>query len=88
MQLKYEFLNKKLDEVSEVLDDIEERDDNIYRVIFEAEPIAKNIRNAGFGGVNRYKELEGFRSSELMTESTRKMDIILKKVYIQSKSLR
>ena len=86
MQLKYEFLNKKLDEVSEVLDDIEERDDNIYRVIFEAEPIAKNIRNAGFGGVNRYKELEGYRSSELMKQSTKKMDIILKKVYIQSKS--
>ena len=86
LQLRYEFLNKKLDEVSAVLEDIEDRDDNIYRVIFEAEPIAKNIRNAGFGGVNRYKELEGYRSSELMKESSKKMDIILKKLYIQSRS--
>lgn len=86
LQMKYEFLNKKLDEVAAVLDDIEERDDNIYRVIFEAEPIAENIRKAGFGGINRYKNLEGFKSSELMTESTKKMDIILKQLYIQSKS--
>lgn len=86
LQLRYEFLNKKLDEVSAVLEDIEDRDDNIYRVIFEAEPIAKNIRNAGFGGVNRYKELEGYRSSELMKVSSKKMDKILKKLYIQSRS--
>ncbi|HAW52637.1 MAG TPA: peptidase M23, partial [Flavobacteriales bacterium] len=29
LQLRYEFLNKKLDEVSAVLEDIEDRDDNI-----------------------------------------------------------
>lgn len=86
LQLRYEFLNKKLDEVSAVLEDVEDRDDNIYRVIFEAEPIANNIRNAGFGGVNRYKELEGYRSSELMKVSSKKMDKILKKLYIQSRS--
>lgn len=86
LQTQFEFLNKKLDEVAAVLDDIEERDDNIYRVIFEAEPIAENIRKAGFGGINRYKDLEGFRSSELMTESSQKMDKILKQLYIQSKS--
>ncbi|MEQ8324673.1 MAG: peptidoglycan DD-metalloendopeptidase family protein [Vicingaceae bacterium] len=86
LQLRYEFLNKKLDEVFAVLNDVEDRDDNIYRVIFEAEPIPKNIRNAGFGGVNRYKELEGYRSSELMKESSKTMDKILKKLYIQSKS--
>lgn len=86
LQLQYEFLNKKLDEVAAVLNNIEERDDNIYRVIFEAEPIAENIREAGFGGINRYKNLEGYRSSELMTESAEKMDKILKQLYIQSKS--
>ncbi len=86
LQMKYDFLNKKLDEVAAVLSDIEKRDDNIYRVIFEAEPIAGNIRKAGFGGINRYKDLEGYKSSELMIESALKMDIILKQLYIQSKS--
>lgn len=86
LQLKYEFLNKQLDEVAAVLNDIEDRDDNIYRVIFEAEPIQENIRKAGFGGINRYNELEGFKNSELMVETSKKMDIILKQLYIQSKS--
>lgn len=86
LQIKYEFLNQQLDEVAAVLDDIEQRDDNIYRVIFEAEPIAENIRKAGFGGINRYKDLEGFKNTELMIESTKKMDMILKQLYIQSKS--
>lgn len=86
LQMQFEILNKKLDEVAAVLNNIEERDDNIYRVIFEAEPIAQNIREAGFGGINRYKDLEGYRSSDLMNESSEKMDKILKQLYIQSKS--
>jgi murein DD-endopeptidase MepM/ murein hydrolase activator NlpD len=86
LQLQYELLNKRLDLVSNVLDDIQKRDDNIYRVIFEAEPIPENIRKAGFGGVNRYKELEGYQSSELIKEAAKKLDKISKQLYIQSKS--
>jgi murein DD-endopeptidase MepM/ murein hydrolase activator NlpD len=81
-----EYFNKRLDQISEVLADIQERDDNIYRTIFEAEPISNNIRNAGFGGINRYKELEGYRSSDLVVETSKKLDKISKQLYIQSKS--
>ncbi len=83
---QYELLDKRMDQVTEVLEDIQRRDDEIYRVIFEAEPIADNIRKAGFGGVNRYKQLEGFRNSELIIESAQKLDQISKQLYIQSKS--
>jgi len=83
---QYELLDKRMDQVTKVLEDIQRRDDEIYRVIFEAEPIADNIRKAGFGGVNRYKQLEGFRNSELIIESAQKLDQISKQLYIQSKS--
>lgn len=83
---QYELLDKRIDQVTKVLEDIQRRDDEIYRVIFEAEPIADNIRKAGFGGVNRYKQLEGFRNSELIIESAQKLDQISKQLYIQSKS--
>lgn len=83
---QYELLDKRMDQVTEVLEDIQRRDDEIYRVIFEAEPIADNIRKAGFGGVNRYKQLEGFKNSELIVESAQKLDQISKQLYIQSKS--
>ena len=55
-------------------------------MIFEADPIADEIRKAGFGGVDRYKELEGYENSKLIIESTKKLDQVSKQLYIQSKS--
>jgi len=69
-----------------VLDDIQNRDDNIYRVIFEAEPIEKSIRKAGYGGINRYQNLRGYSNSELIIKTSEKVDQISKQLYIQSKS--
>ena len=86
MTYQYDILNKKLKEVQSVLGDLEKRDDNIYRMIFEADPIADEIRKAGFGGVDRYKELEGYENSKLIIESTKKLDQVSKQLYIQSKS--
>lgn len=86
LSLQYEFLNKKMEQVSTVLGDMQQRDDDIYRVIFEAEPIADNIRKAGFGGVDRYRSLLGYDNSNLMVETTKKLDRISKQLYIQSKS--
>ena len=56
----YQKFESKLLDIETVLDDIQKRDDNIYREIFEANPIPTEIRKAGFGGVNKYKYLEGF----------------------------
>jgi murein DD-endopeptidase MepM/ murein hydrolase activator NlpD len=86
ISLQYELLNNRMTEVAEVLDDIQNRDNNIYRTIFEAEPIPATIRKAGFGGVDRYKELQGFNNSDLMIETSKRMDRISKQLYIQSKS--
>ena len=86
LNLQYELLNNRLGQVGSVLKDLEDRDDNIYRVIFESEPISESIRNAGFGGVNRYKSLEGYDNSEILIETTKKLDNISKQLYIQSKS--
>lgn len=84
--LQYELLNKKLERMEATMNDIKERDDNIYRLIFGAEPVPTSIRDAGFGGVNRYKELEGYTNSELVIETARKLDKLLKKMYVQSES--
>ena len=83
---QYEIVEDKLNQVELVLDDIQNRDDNIYRVIFEAEPISKSIRKAGYGGVNRYQYLQGYSNSELIINTSEKIDQISKQLYIQSKS--
>jgi murein DD-endopeptidase MepM/ murein hydrolase activator NlpD len=87
LKLQYSILNKRIEQLDKVLANIEQRDDNIYRVIFEAEPIPDNIREAGFGGANRYENLEGFNNSDLVIETTKRLDKLAKQMYIQSKSL-
>ena len=83
---QYETVEDKLNQVELVLDDLQNRDDNIYRVIFEAEPIPKSIRKAGYGGINRYQNLKGYSNSELIINTNKKVDQISKQLYIQSKS--
>ena len=57
MKLQYEFQQKRMVLIEDVLGDIQERDNNIYRVLFDANPIPDEIRQAGFGGINRYLSL-------------------------------
>jgi murein DD-endopeptidase MepM/ murein hydrolase activator NlpD len=86
LKTQYELTNKKMEQVENVLGELQNRDDNIYRVIFEADPIPSTIRNAGFGGVNRYADLDGYKNSEIVKETSRKLDVIMNKLYVQSKS--
>ncbi len=86
MKLQYNLVNGRVENMNKVIEDLEHRDDNIYRVIFEAEPIPSDIRKAGFGGVDRYADLEGFDNSQLMLKLTQKVDRLAKEIYIQSKS--
>lgn len=86
-KLRYAILNKKMDQIDEVLESIEDRDNNLYRTYFNTSPIPDEQRKAGFGGVNRYRELEGFNNSELVINTAKRVDQIAKELVIQSKSL-
>lgn len=87
MKINYAILNKKMDQIDEVLENVAERDNNLYRVYFNSSPIPEEQRKAGFGGVNRYKALEGYDNSELVVSTTKRVDVISKELVIQSKSL-
>lgn len=86
MLVQLEIFNKKFDHITSVLEDIQQRDDNIYRTIFEAEPIPSTIRQGGIGGVDRYSDLEALSNAELVIETAKRLDKLAKQVYIQSKS--
>jgi murein DD-endopeptidase MepM/ murein hydrolase activator NlpD len=86
MKLDYDLVNQRLQQMSVVLEDLQDRDDNIYRVVFEAEPIPDEVRKAGFGGVNRYNRYKDFENRDLLTETMRRTDILSKQLVIQSKS--
>jgi len=86
-ELQFELLDRKLQQIEQVLGNIEDRDNNIYRLYFEANPIPEEQRRAGFGGINRYKSLEGFNNSEMIIATTKRLDVIQKQMVIQSRSL-
>lgn len=86
-ELQYKLLNNRIEQLSAVLEDIQNRDDHVYRVIFEADPIPESVREAGIGGVDRYNSLKGYDNSELIVETTAKIDKIARQLYVQSKSL-
>lgn len=83
---QYEVLVLRLNENQKVLDDLQQRDDNLYRAIFQADPIPNSIRKPGYGGTNRYEKLMNMPNSDLIIATTQKMDIISKQLYIQSHS--
>ena len=85
-ELKFEQLNTKLGFYEEVLAGLQTRDEDIYRTVFEAEPIPSSIREAGFGGGNRFKHLENYSNGELLVETSQRIEKIGKQLYIQSKS--
>ena len=85
--LQYELLNLKLNQIENVLENVQERDNNLYRVYFEASPIPKSQRVIGFGGVNRYKNLEGFQNSKIIVDASKRLDVLSKQLVVQSKSL-
>lgn len=86
-ELQFDILNKKLTQLEAVVSNVEERDNNLYRVYFEASPIPEEQRRAGFGGVNRYKDLEGYDNSDLVINTAKRLDILTKQTVVQSRSL-
>jgi len=87
MKFQYDMANRQMDEMQTVLKDIEERDNKIYRVYFEADPISDEQRMSGFGGVNRYKYLEGYDNSDVIISTQKRIDQLKKRIVVQSKSL-
>ena len=87
LKTQYEVLSLRLNDALEVLDDIQERDDNLYRAIFQAKTIPEYIRKPGIGGSNRYDYLMTLSNANLVIETTKKMDMMNRQIYVQSNSL-
>jgi murein DD-endopeptidase MepM/ murein hydrolase activator NlpD len=85
-KLQYDIMNKRMEQVSSILADLQNRDDNIYRMIFEAEPIPDNYRKAAYGGENRYAQFNGLDNAEMLKNTAKKLDVLSRQLYVQSKS--
>lgn len=88
LQLYYDLLRKDMDETSQMLSLLQDRDDDVYRIIYGVEPIPDEIRKAGIGGSKRYRDLleKGLEREELIVKNMERMDAMKKQMYIQTKS--
>ena len=85
-ETNYEILNRKMELVEQVLADVQERDNNMYRLYFNAPIIPDSVRKGGVDP-NKYKDLEKLGSSKLVANTTKRLDKLRKQLVIQSKSL-
>lgn len=85
-RLQMKLMEQKIDELGTMLNELGERDDNIYRAIFEADPLPGDMRNPGIGGAKRYDDLTGYENSDLLVALAKKVDRLSSKMYVQSKS--
>lgn len=86
LKARYKLLSQRVSEASEVLEDIEQRDDNLYRVIFQADPIPSDVRMRATAGRQRYADMMGMANSALVLQTTKKIDELSRRLYIQSMS--
>ena len=80
-------LNDRVARAEKVLENLEERDDALYRTIFSSEPVNFAERHSGIGGVERYSQFDGLENGELLKSTTKLVDDLTKRIYVESKSL-
>lgn len=83
---QYHILSSRLDDTLGVMQQLQRRDDNLYRVIMQADPVADALRNASYGKTNRYEELMDMTNAKMVVNTTQQMDLLARRVYVQSKS--
>lgn len=86
LQEKYDQVKADLENMNGMVTLLQDRDNKIYRSIFEAAPIDDDVRTGGFGGSNRFKDLGGLQNEEMLKEVLTKIQQMKNRLYIQSKS--
>lgn len=88
LKIYYDLIEKELNNLDAMMNALQKRDDNVYRVIFEADPIPGTIRQAGTGGSEKYKEIleSDLVDEELILNLLQNVDQMKRQMYIQTKS--
>lgn len=86
LKLQYKILDDRLNEMELIAEELEERDNDVYRVIFEAEPVPSSVRMSGFSSDDRYEDLIGYKNSDVVLRVAGKLDTIASRLYYQSVS--
>jgi murein DD-endopeptidase MepM/ murein hydrolase activator NlpD len=88
LKLKYSLVGREIDYSVKLIDNIELSDENRYRPVLDMDTIPQTFRSMGFGGVNRYEELEGYENSVMMINFRKKVEDLRNRTTIQYESFK
>jgi Membrane proteins related to metalloendopeptidases len=86
MAAQYRVVSKHLDEMQEIVEDLQRRDNDVYRAALNAEPIPESMRKPGVGGTDRYEALMNLPYADLVIQTSYKVDHLRRQLYVQSNS--
>ncbi len=81
-----EMLNRQVDQMQLVMTDLQQRDDNLYRVLFGAEPIPLSIRQGAQRKISYYEQIAQMTNDQMASSLSLKVDVLEKELYVQTKS--
>ena len=81
---QYHFIQEKVAQAQSLLAQLQDRDNNLYRTLFDANPLPATLRQAGIGGVDRYQDVR--QQSELIANTQEKIDALSARLHVQTES--
>jgi hypothetical protein len=88
MDSKYKQMSEHVEVMSKVLNNVQDRDANVHRVVFGMDPIDQDVWNAGVGGHEAHPELAAFKyGAASIGDAINKIDLLSRQLSVQSKSL-
>jgi murein DD-endopeptidase MepM/ murein hydrolase activator NlpD len=86
LHAQLEMLNRQVDQMQLVMTDLQQRDDNLYRVLFGAEPIQLSIRQGAQRKISYYEQIAQMTNDQMASSLSLKVDVLEKELYVQTKS--
>lgn len=83
---RYEIIEKRINALESVMQDLNHKDDNIYRAIFEADPIPNELRQKQINRSKIYDKLRNVPEGKIVAQTLEKIDKLEQQAYVQSKS--
>jgi murein DD-endopeptidase MepM/ murein hydrolase activator NlpD len=88
MKLQYSLINRELDNSLASLEEFRLSDDKRYRPILDMNNVPETFRKPGYGGVDRFRDLAGYKNSDILISSRSKIEEIKNIAKVQEESFK
>ncbi len=85
-QVKYAILNARISDLLARIDELESKDEDIYRIIYELPPLSEDMRLSGVGGTENIELFALSENTKAASTSISNIDKIMRKLNVQSAS--